>query len=158
MKTKNPLPADPAFHRCVAAYCSDHHLLWTTLRPHAVTAWTNPSLALLVSLDHSMWFHSDFKADEWLLYEMESPRVAANRGLALGRLWTPNGTLVMSCAQEGLIRTKMHLEKPLTTPSSEYGDEMEKKANEAVVSIDTNNGAGPTAEAASKKSSLQSKL
>ncbi|ORZ36235.1 acyl-CoA thioesterase II [Catenaria anguillulae PL171] len=110
MKSKTGLPADPAFHMCVAAYCSDHHLLWTTLRPHAVTG----VLGMLVSLDHSMWYHSDFRADEWLLYEMESPRVSAGRGMALGRLWTRDGKLAVTIAQEGLIRANLNPEKPLT--------------------------------------------
>lgn len=114
MKSKTILPKDPALHMCVAAYCSDHQLLWTTLRAHAVTQWTNPSLKLIVSLDHSMWFHSAFRADEWLLYEMESPRTSGSRGVAFGRLWTRDGQLAVTCAQEGLLRAKVDPSKPLT--------------------------------------------
>ncbi|KAI9183728.1 acyl-CoA thioesterase [Blastocladiella emersonii ATCC 22665] len=114
MKSKTKLPADPAFHMCVAAYCSDHQLLWTTVRPHGVTVATNPQLGMVVSLDHSMWFHTDFRADEWLLYEMESPRTGGARGVALGRLWTRDGTLAVTCAQEGLLRATVDPEKPIT--------------------------------------------
>ncbi|KNE72941.1 acyl-CoA thioesterase II [Allomyces macrogynus ATCC 38327] len=123
MKSKTKLPADQALHNCVAAYCSDHHLVWTTLYPHAVTGWTNPKLNMIMSLDHSIWFHADFRADDWLLYEMESPRASGNRGLALGRLWAKDGTLVMSCAQEGLIRATFAPDKPLSVPPLEGVDD-----------------------------------
>ncbi|KAI9218342.1 HotDog domain-containing protein [Blastocladiella britannica] len=114
MKAKSKLPVDPAFHLCVAAYCSDHQLVWTTVKPHGLSSVTNPALNMIVSLDHSMWFHTDFKADEWLLYEMESPRVNEARGVALGRLWTRDGTLAVTCAQEGLLRATLNPDKPIT--------------------------------------------
>jgi acyl-CoA thioesterase-2 len=57
------------------------------------------------SLDHAMWFHRSFRADEWLLYESESPSAAGGRGLATGRIWTRDGRHVVSVVQEGLLRT-----------------------------------------------------
>jgi len=119
LKSRSKLPDDPAFHMCVAAYSSDHQLLWTTLRAHGITGFSNPRLKVIASLDHSMWFHEPFRADEWLLYEMESPRAIGGRGLALGRLWTRDGRLVCSCAQEGLIRVKLPSPKALSRPDDE---------------------------------------
>ncbi|KAL7751017.1 acyl-CoA thioesterase [Sorochytrium milnesiophthora] len=126
MRASSELPDDPAYHMCVAAYCSDHQLLWTTLRPHAVFGYSK-RLAILTSLDHSMWFHEDFRADNWMLYEMESPRTSGWRGLALGRLWTRDGKLAVSCAQEGLLRATMNPPAKSLTPKAPE-DEQETKA------------------------------
>lgn len=97
-----PLGDDPNLHLCVAAYSSDFALLETTLLPHRKTI-PSPEIQA-ASLDHSMWFHHAFRADEWLLYEMESPAAAGGRGLAIGRLYNRQGLLVCTVAQEGLIR------------------------------------------------------
>ncbi|KAK9762515.1 acyl-CoA thioesterase [Basidiobolus ranarum] len=104
MKAKGKLGEDLAFHQCVAAYCSDHHFVQTTLLCHGVNEFSDPRLEMLVSLDHTIWFHAPFRADEWLLYEMECPQTGGGRGLVFGRVYTADGKLVMSIAQEGLIR------------------------------------------------------
>lgn len=93
---------DPTLHLCVAAYSSDFALLETALLPHRKTI-PSPEIQA-ASLDHSMWFHHEFRADEWLLYEMESPAAAGGRGLSFGRLYNRRGQLVCTVAQEGLIR------------------------------------------------------
>ena len=86
----------------MVAYASDLSLLDTVTLPHAI-AWNDPHY-VMASLDHAMWFHRPFRADEWLLYAQESPVAHGARGLVTGRLFTRAGTLVVSVAQEGLIR------------------------------------------------------
>ncbi|XP_030634172.1 acyl-coenzyme A thioesterase 8 [Chanos chanos] len=88
-------------HCCVAAYVSDFSFLGTALLPYP-----NYRAQFLASLDHAMWFHSTFRADEWMLYECESPWAGGSRGLVQGRLWRQDGVLAASCAQEGVIRVK----------------------------------------------------
>lgn len=96
------LPDAPDLHRNLLAYMSDYQLVGTVTLPHAVRfADGNVQMA---SLDHAMWFHRPFRADEWLLYSMESPNASGARGLALGRFFDTEGTLVASTAQEGLVR------------------------------------------------------
>ncbi|MFN2503304.1 MAG: acyl-CoA thioesterase, partial [Acidimicrobiales bacterium] len=77
------LPDDPLLHACVVAYASDLTLLDTTLAPHGLSIWSAPGV-MLASLDHAMWFHRDFRADEWLLYEQDSPVAYGARGFARG--------------------------------------------------------------------------
>ena len=102
VKTVDPLPDDPDLHRNVLAYVSDYQLVSTATLPHGIHfAEGNVQLA---SLDHAMWFHRPFRADEWLLYALESPNASGARGLSLGRFYRADGTLVASTAQEGLIR------------------------------------------------------
>jgi len=102
VKTVDRLPDDPHLHRNVLAYVSDYQLVSTATLPHGIHfAEGNVQLA---SLDHAMWFHRPFRADEWLLYAMESPNASGGRGLALGRIFTRDGTLVASTAQEGVVR------------------------------------------------------
>jgi len=103
MRAPERLPDDPALHRCVAAYGSDFALLETALLPHAASL-PGPHISQMASLDHAMWFHRPFRADEWLLFEMESPSACGGRGLSFGRLFNQQGDLVASVAQEGLIR------------------------------------------------------
>lgn len=109
MRTRLPLGDDPRLHQCAAAFFSDWSLLTTALLPHRIFA---PGLSgftrvgLLASLDHSMWFHSPFRADEWLLYHVVSPRSAGGRALCSGQIFTRDGALCASTAQEGLIRKK----------------------------------------------------
>jgi acyl-CoA thioesterase-2 len=102
MKTVAPLPDDPALHRYLLAYASDHAFLTTALLPHGVT-WLTPGMQV-ASIDHVMWFHQPFRVDEWLLHEMDSPAANGARGLVRGRVFTRDGRLVASTAQEGLIR------------------------------------------------------
>ena len=102
VKTVDRLPDDADLHRNVLAYVSDYQLVSTATLPHGIHfAEGNVQLA---SLDHAMWFHRPFRADEWLLYAMESPNASGARGLALGKFFTPDGALVASTAQEGVVR------------------------------------------------------
>lgn len=102
MRAAGQLPNDPTTHACVLTYASDLSLLGATLIPHD-TYIGAPNL-LTASLDHSMWFHRQFRADEWLLYDQVSPSASGARGLAIGRLFTQDGRLIATVAQEGLIR------------------------------------------------------
>ena len=101
-KAIGELPDDIAIHRYMLAYASDFQLVTTALHPHQVTVW-NASLQM-ASLDHAMWFHRDFRMDDWLLYQMESPSASNARGLARGSVFNRKGVLVASVTQEGLIR------------------------------------------------------
>jgi len=96
------LPDDPLLHACVVVYTSDMTLLDTTVLPHGVQ-WGQNSL-MMASLDHAMWFHRPFRADEWLLYAQTSPSAHGARGLASGHIFRNDGTLVVTVMQEGLIR------------------------------------------------------
>jgi acyl-CoA thioesterase-2 len=100
------VPDVPALHRYLLAYASDHHFLTTSLQPHART-WSSGRIQL-ASLDHAMWFHSDFRVDDWLLYAVESPAASSARGLVRGRFFTRDGRLVATTAQEGLIRDRAY--------------------------------------------------
>ena len=93
---------NPVLHRSLLAYASDFHLIGTTTFPHALS-YLQPNVRM-ASLDHALWFHRPFRADEWLLYACESPSAQASRGLARGMIFTRDGVLVASTAQEGLIR------------------------------------------------------
>jgi len=102
VKTVDRLPDNADLHRNVLAYVSDYQLVSTATLPHGIHfAEGNVQLA---SLDHAMWFHRPFRADEWLLYAMESPNASGGRGLALGKFFTRDGQLVASTAQEGVVR------------------------------------------------------
>lgn len=94
-------------HQSMLAYASDFALISTSLRPFQMNRSTaKHKLSMLVSLDHTIWFHEPFQADDWLLYVMESPRTAGGRGLAFGRIYSRDGVLVASTAQEGVARAK----------------------------------------------------
>jgi len=97
-----PLPDDPAIHRAVIAYASDYTLLGTAVLPHGLS-WMRGEL-ISASLDHAIWFHAHARADEWLLYETDSPWSGSGRGYNRGRIFTRDGVLVASVAQEGMIR------------------------------------------------------
>jgi acyl-CoA thioesterase-2 len=102
IKTIDRLPDDPDLHRNVLAYVSDYQLVSTATLPHGIHfAEGNVQLA---SLDHAMWFHRSFRMDDWLLYAMESPNASGGRGFALGKVFTRDGRLVASTAQEGVVR------------------------------------------------------
>lgn len=114
IRTVEHLPDNPHLHRAAIAYCSDRVLLTTALLPYSLNIFS-PTIQTNVSLDHSMWFHDDFsftsslektpiRANEWLLYELDCPIAQNNRALTFGRIWTRDGRLIVSCAQEGLIR------------------------------------------------------
>jgi acyl-CoA thioesterase-2 len=102
LKTVDKIPDAVGLHRNLLAYVSDFHLVATATLPHGVHfAEGNVQLA---TLDHAMWFHQPFRVDEWLLYSMESPSASGGRGFALGRLFSRDGRLVASTAQEGVVR------------------------------------------------------
>jgi acyl-CoA thioesterase-2 len=101
VRADGTLPDDPVLHQCVVAYLSDMTLLDTTLLPHA--RWHSEDV-FMASLDHAMWFHRPFRADEWLLYDQDTPTASGGRGLARGHMWDRAGNLVASVVQEGLIR------------------------------------------------------
>ncbi|WP_250279425.1 acyl-CoA thioesterase II [Frankia sp. Cppng1_Ct_nod] len=100
-RARGTLPDDPLYHACAVAYASDLHLIATTVLPHRSADGPRISLA---SLDHAMWFHRPFRADEWLLYVQDSPSAFGERGFARGEIYTEDGRLVVSVAQEGLLR------------------------------------------------------
>ena len=97
-----PLPDDPRIHRAVLAYASDMTLLGTASLPHGLS-WTRGEM-VAASLDHAVWFHDDFRADEWLLYATDSPWSDRGRGFNRGQIFTQDGRLVATVAQEGMIR------------------------------------------------------
>jgi acyl-CoA thioesterase-2 len=105
MRAVGTLPDQPALHACLLAYVSDYHFGTTALAPHGVS-WLSPSLQL-ASIDHVIWFHRPFRCDEWLLHAIESPTAQAARGLVRGSVFTRDGRLVASTAQEGLIRSRV---------------------------------------------------
>jgi len=94
------LPDDQALHRCLLTYVSDYHLLATATLPHGV----NFLDLQLASIDHAIWFHRDLHAGEWHLYSIESPSASGARGFCRGSIFSRDGRLVASVAQEGLIR------------------------------------------------------
>jgi acyl-CoA thioesterase-2 len=102
IRADGTLPDDPLLHACIATYASDMSLFDTMLAPHNVS-WDDADF-MGASLDHCMWFHRPFRADEWLLYDMDSPTAYGARGLARGFLFTREGALAVSVVQEGLMR------------------------------------------------------
>jgi len=104
MRADGALPDEPLLHACVVTYASDMTLLDTVMLPHGLL-WGGRGGGMQVSLDHAMWFHRPFRADEWLLYDQSSPTAAGSRGLATGTVWGRTGELGVSVVQEGLFRT-----------------------------------------------------
>jgi acyl-CoA thioesterase-2 len=102
LKAAGRLPDDPMLHCCVAAYASDLMLLDTPLLPHGLS-WMRQQ-AFGASLDHAMWFHRAFRADEWFLYAQHSPSATGGLGLATGSMFTRDGRLAVTVMQQGLIR------------------------------------------------------
>ncbi len=102
LRADGVLPDDPVLHACVLTYASDMTLLDTTLLPHGSVA--ADERIMMASLDHAMWFHRPFRADEWLLYVQDTPSTSGGRGMARGSIYTHGGGLAVSVVQEGLIR------------------------------------------------------
>jgi acyl-CoA thioesterase-2 len=102
LRATGPLPGDPAIHRAVLAYLSDLTLLDAALGAHGHSVFDTG--LQVASLDHALWFHRPFRADDWLLYAQDSPNSCGARGLARGLLFSHDGRLVASVVQEGLIR------------------------------------------------------
>ena len=98
------LPPEPWIHQAILAYASDYGLLTSALQPHGVGLRTRG--LQLASLDHSLWLHRPFRADDWLLYSMDSPVAAGARGFVRGAIYSRAGDLVASVAQEGLMRMR----------------------------------------------------
>ena len=103
MRANGTLPDDPLLHACVVAYASDMTLLDSIVLPHRDAVMGGG--LMMASLDHAMWFHRTFRADEWFLYDQESPSAGGARGLAAGHIFRVDGTLAVSVVQEGLVRT-----------------------------------------------------
>jgi acyl-CoA thioesterase-2 len=104
IRATGKLPDEPAIHQCVLAYASDMMLLDSALIPHGRTVFEKSIMA--ASLDHALWFHRPFRADEWLLYAQDSPNLFGARGFSRGLIFACDGTLVASVAQEGLLRER----------------------------------------------------
>ena len=101
IRANGTLPDDPLLHACVVAYASDLTLLDTATLPHAIG---HDGRFQMASLDHAMWFHRPFRADEWLLYHQQSPSTSGARGLALGHVFRADGVVAVTVMQEGLLR------------------------------------------------------
>ncbi len=104
LRTDSPVADDPLLHAAIATFASDLTLVDTILQRHGITPWSDSVVG--ASLDHCMWFHRPFRADEWLLYDQHSPTAYGARGLAHGALYSQDGRLVASIAQEGLVRLR----------------------------------------------------
>jgi len=102
IRTVDRLDDNLALHQNLLAYVSDFELLATSTLPHGLSF--NSGSIFLASLDHAMWFHREFRMDEWLLYSMDSPSASGGRGFARGQFFSRDGTLVASTTQEGVIR------------------------------------------------------
>lgn len=102
------LSADQTLHRCLLTYVSDYHLLATATMPHGV----NFLELQVASIDHAIWFHRDLRVDDWLLYAIESPSASGARGFSRGAIYSRDGALVASVAQEGLIRENSRWSRP----------------------------------------------
>jgi acyl-CoA thioesterase II len=104
IRATGKLPDEPAIHQCVLAYASDMTLLDSALIPHGRTVFEKTIMA--ASLDHALWLHRPFRADDWLLYAQDSPNLHGARGFSRGLIFARDGTLVASVAQEGLLRER----------------------------------------------------
>lgn len=104
LRAAGVLPDDPVLHTCLLTYVSDMTLLDTALLPHGTSSLDDS--IMMASLDHAMWFHAPFRADEWLLYDQETPAASGGRGLTRGSVFRRDGTHVASVVQEGLIRRR----------------------------------------------------
>ena len=102
IRAVDKMPDDVRLHQCVLAYASDMTLMDNAIRPHGI-GWTEENFQT-ASLDHAMWFHQPFRADEWLLYYQDSPYSGGARGFNRGSFFTREGQLIASASQEGLMR------------------------------------------------------
>ncbi len=102
MRANGRLPDDPLVHACAVTFASDLTLLDSVLIHHGLAPGLDP--IHLASLDHAMWFHRPFRADEWFLYDTVSPSASGSRGLALGKIFTRDGRHVVTVMQEGMLR------------------------------------------------------
>ncbi|MDT0119805.1 acyl-CoA thioesterase II [Kocuria marina subsp. indica] len=102
VKALAPLPDDPAIHRAALAYVSDYTMMEPILRRHG-RSWGERGMNV-ASLDHAMWWHRYARADEWILYTQTSPNASSARGLAIGKMFTRDGTMIATTVQEGMMR------------------------------------------------------
>jgi len=102
MRAWNSLPDDPRLHRCLLTYVSDYELLGTATLPHDLDFSRRP--VQMASIDHALWFHRPFRVDQWLLAAFDSPNSAGGRGFSRGQIFTEDGRLIASVAQEGVVR------------------------------------------------------
>lgn len=102
IKANGEMPDDPRIHKYLLAYASDFNFLPTALQPHGAS-FAQPNMQM-ATIDHSMWFHKDFRMDDWILYAIDSPVACGARGLVRGQFFTQDGVLVASTAQEGVMR------------------------------------------------------
>lgn len=107
LRASGPVPDAPASHQALLAYASDHGLLLTATLPQALSLLKGQ--VRLASLDHTMWFHRDFRIDDWLLYHVDSPTVSGNRAFCRGSVFSSDGRLVATTVQEGLMRVRSHV-------------------------------------------------
>ncbi|EKE82934.1 acyl-CoA thioesterase II [Idiomarina xiamenensis] len=103
-RANGDMPDDPRIHKYLLAYASDFNFLPTALQPHGVS-YAQPNMQV-ATIDHAMWFHREFRLDDWLLYAIDSPSASGGRGLVRGQFFNRAGKLVASTAQEGVIRQR----------------------------------------------------
>ena len=116
-RLSEPVGDSPELHRALLAYASDFQLLGTATYPHGISYY-QPNVQM-ASLDHALWFHRPFRADDWLLYSIDSPSAGGSRGLARGQIFDRQGRLVASTAQEGLIRVVPDAEAASAVPAKD---------------------------------------
>lgn len=116
-RLSEPVGDSPELHRALLAYASDFQLLGTATYPHGISYY-QPNVQM-ASLDHALWFHRPFRADDWLLYSIDSPSAGSSRGLARGQIFDRQGRLVASSAQEGLIRVVPDAEAASAVPAKD---------------------------------------
>lgn len=104
IRANGAMPDDPRVHKYLLAYASDFNFLPTALQPHG-HSFAQPNIQM-ATIDHSMWFHKDFRMDDWLLYAIDSPVATGARGLVRGQIFSRDGTLVASTMQEGVMRKR----------------------------------------------------
>jgi acyl-CoA thioesterase-2 len=102
LRLRGPVPEDESLHRRLLAYVSDYYLLDTAVLPHGMSFFS--SKVIMASIDHAMWFHRPLRVDDWLLYALDSPSASGARGFGRGSVFSRDGRLVASTAQEGLVR------------------------------------------------------
>jgi acyl-CoA thioesterase-2 len=110
LKARDPLPDDPEVHLALLAYMSDLDFMSTSMLPHGRNSMRGSIRG--ASIDHALWFHRPFRADEWLLFEKESPNAGGARGFVRGQFYNRHGELVVTAAQECLIRPIQAAEEP----------------------------------------------
>lgn len=102
LRSCGSLPDGESLHRRLLAYVSDYYLLDTAVLPHGMSFFS--SKVIMASIDHAMWFHRPLRVDDWLLYDIDSPSASGARGFGRGSVFSRDGRLVASTAQEGLVR------------------------------------------------------